>query len=99
MLSMGKFLIAAFITWCAVGFVIDLLLINYQPLGRGFFWPIYLGTLGTALFAARMRRIGLVPVLLLITGAGLLAEKTCDRWKPKSYGLWPRPPVCTRGAP
>ncbi len=71
MLSKGKFLVAAFITWCAVGFVIDLLLINYQPLGRGFFLPIYFGTVGAAVFAARMRRIGLVPVLLLITGAGL----------------------------
>jgi serine phosphatase RsbU (regulator of sigma subunit) len=72
MLSRGKFLVAAFITWCAVGFVIDLLLVNYQPpLGRGFFWPIYLGTLGTALFAARMGRTGLVPVFLLITGASL----------------------------
>ena len=70
-LSRGKFLVAAFITWCAVGFVIDLLLINYQPLGRGFFWPIYFGTLGTAVFAARMGRTGLVPVLLLTTGAGL----------------------------
>jgi hypothetical protein len=71
MLSMGKFLVAAFITWCAVGFVIDLLLVNYQPLGRGFFWPIYFGTLGTAIFWARISRTGLVPVLLLITGAGL----------------------------
>jgi hypothetical protein len=71
MLSMGKFLAAAFITWCAVGFVIDLLLVNYQPFGRGFFWPIYFGTFGTAVFAARMRRIGLVPVLMLIMGAGL----------------------------
>jgi hypothetical protein len=35
MRSMGKFLAAAFITWCAVGFVIDLLLLNYQPLARG----------------------------------------------------------------
>ena len=68
---MGKFLAAAFITFCAVGFAIDLLLVNYQPLGRGFFWPIYFGTLGTAVFAARMGRIRLVPVLLLITGAGL----------------------------
>jgi hypothetical protein len=70
--SMGKFLAAAFITWCAVGFVIDLLLLNYQPLARGFFWPIYFGTLGTAVFANRLRgsfRLGLV--LLLITGAGL----------------------------
>jgi hypothetical protein len=71
MLSRGKFLVAAFITWCAVGFVIDLLLVNYQPLGRGFFWPIYSGTLGTAVLAARMSRIGLVPVLLVITGAGV----------------------------
>jgi serine phosphatase RsbU (regulator of sigma subunit) len=71
MLSMGKFLAAAFITFCAVGFSIDLLLVNYQPLGRGFFWPIYFGTLGTAVFEARMKRIRLVPVLLLITGAGL----------------------------
>jgi hypothetical protein len=68
---MGKFLAAAFITWCAVGFVIDLLLVNYQPLGRGFFWPIYFGTLGTAVFAARMKRIRLAPVLLLIAGTGL----------------------------
>ena len=73
MRSMGKFLAAAFITWCAVGFVIDLLLVNYQPLGRGFFWPIYFGTLGAAVFAARMRQgLRLVPVLLLlIAGAGL----------------------------
>jgi len=71
MLSRGKFLVAAFVTWCAVGFVIDLLLVNYQPLGRGFFWPIYFGTLGAALFAARMGRTGLVPVLLLISAAGL----------------------------
>src|SRR6202046_5501491 len=72
MLSRGKFLGAAFVTWCAVGFVIDLLLVNYQSLGRGFFWPIYFGTLGAAVSAARMGRTGLVPVLLLITGAGLL---------------------------
>src|SRR5271157_5803380 len=71
MRSMAKFLVAAFITWCAVGFVIDLLLVNNQPLGRGFFWPVCLGTLGTAIFAARMGRTGLVPVLLLIMGAGL----------------------------
>jgi serine phosphatase RsbU (regulator of sigma subunit) len=71
MLSRGKFLVAAFVTWCAVGFVIDLLLVNYQPLGGGFFWPIYFGTLGAALFAARMGRTSLVPVLLLITAAGL----------------------------
>ena len=71
MRSRGKFLVSAFVTWCAVGFVIDLLLVNHQPLGRGFFWPIYFGTLGAALFAARMGRTGFVPALLLIMGVGL----------------------------
>jgi len=77
MRSMGKFLAAAFITWCGVGFVIDLLLLHYQPLARGFFWPIYSGTLGTAVFAVRIIgrfRLGsvlLMILLLLITGAGL----------------------------
>jgi serine phosphatase RsbU (regulator of sigma subunit) len=71
MLSRGKFLVSAFITWSAIGFAIDLLLVNYQPLGQGFFWPIFFGTLGAAVSAARIGRTGLVPVLLLITGAGL----------------------------
>src|SRR5947199_7069866 len=77
MRSMGKFLAAAFITWCAVGFVIDLLLLNYQPLARGFFWPIYSGTFGTAVFAVRIKgrfRLGSVLLLiglLLISGAGV----------------------------
>lgn len=71
MLRMGNFMAAAFITWCAVGFVIDLLLVNYQPLGRGLFWPIYFGTLGTAVFGARMKRFSLAAVLLLIGGAGV----------------------------
>ena len=57
MRSMGKLLAAAFITFGGIGFVIDLLLLNYQPFGRGFFWPIYSGTLGAAGLAARIRRI------------------------------------------
>lgn len=70
--SMRKFLVAAFITWCAVGFVIDLLLLNYQPLARGLFWPIYSGTFGAAVFAVRIRgRFLLMIGLLLMTGAGL----------------------------
>jgi hypothetical protein len=74
---MGKFLAAAFITWCGVGFVVDLLLLNHQPFARGFFWPMYFGTFGTAVFAVRIRErfrlasVLLMIVLLLIAGAGL----------------------------
>jgi serine phosphatase RsbU (regulator of sigma subunit) len=50
----------------------DLFLRNYQPLGRGFFWPVYIGTFGTAIVAVGMKRMRLVPVLQLITLVGAL---------------------------
>jgi sigma-B regulation protein RsbU (phosphoserine phosphatase) len=71
MRTMRKLLASTFITFGAVGFAIDLLLLNYQPLGQGFFWPLFSGTFGTALSAARIKRIRLLPVLLLIMVAGL----------------------------
>ena len=36
---------------------VDLLLLNYQSLGRGFFWPLFSGTLGTAAVAVRIKRL------------------------------------------
>ena len=72
MRSVGRLLAPAFILSCGFGFAIDLLLLNYQPLARGFFWPVYSGTLTTVTLVARMKRQRrLVPVLLLMTLAGL----------------------------
>jgi len=72
MRSVGRLLAPAFILSCGYGFAIDLLLLNYQPLARGFFWPVYSGTLTTVTLVARMKRQRrLVPVLLLMTLAGL----------------------------
>jgi len=68
---MGKLLAAAFITFGGIGFVIDLFLVNYQPLGRGFFWPLYTGTLSAAGLAARIKRMHLFPFLLLATLVGV----------------------------
>ena len=69
--SMGRLLAAAFILSCGIGFAIDLLLLNYQPLARGFFWPVYSGALGAATLAVRMKRLRLVPVILLLYVGGL----------------------------
>lgn len=71
MRSLGKLLAAAFSTFFGIGFVFDLLLLNYQPLARGFFWPVFSGTLGTAGLAVRMWRFRLFPILLLIIVVGL----------------------------
>jgi len=71
MRRIGKLLVAAFITFFGIGFVIDLLLLNYRPLALGFFWPVYSGTLGTAGLAVRMKRSGLFPVLLLLVLLGV----------------------------
>jgi serine phosphatase RsbU (regulator of sigma subunit) len=64
-------LAGALILSCGIGFAIDLLLVNYQPLARAFFWPVFSGALGTATLAARIKRLRLVPVLLLIYLVGL----------------------------
>lgn len=72
MRSIGRLLAPAFILSCGFGFAIDLLLLNYHPLARGFFWPVYSGTLTTVTLAARMKRLRrLVPVLLLMTLVGV----------------------------
>ena len=70
-LSKVKLLTAVFITFFGVGFIVDLLLLSYQPLAHGFFWPVYCGTLGVAGFMIRMQRPRLIPFLLLMTLAGL----------------------------
>jgi sigma-B regulation protein RsbU (phosphoserine phosphatase) len=67
---MRKLLASVFFTFGSLGFAIDLLLLNYQSLGRGFFWPLFSGTFGTAALAVRIKRIRLLPVFLLIMVAG-----------------------------
>jgi phosphoserine phosphatase RsbU/P len=69
--SMRKLLASLFFTFGSVGFAIDLLLLNYQSLGRGLFWPLFSGTSGTACLAVRIKRIRLLPVPLVILLVGL----------------------------
>ena len=69
MRRMKKLLTAAFFTFSVVGFVVDLLLLHGQRLGRGFFWPVFTGAMGTGLLATRVKRIRLFPILFLIAGA------------------------------
>jgi serine phosphatase RsbU (regulator of sigma subunit) len=69
MRRMKKLLTAAFFIFSVIGFVIDLLLLDGQRLGRGFFWPVFTGAMATGLLAARVKRIRLFPFLFLIAGA------------------------------
>jgi serine phosphatase RsbU (regulator of sigma subunit) len=69
MRRMKKLLIAAFFTFSVVGFVIDLLSLDGQRLGRGFFWPVFTGAMATGLLAARVKTIRLFPILFLIVSA------------------------------
>ena len=72
MRSIARLLVPVFILSCGFGFAIDLLLLNYQPLARGFFWPVSSGMFSTVTTAARMKRLRrLVPVLILMTLVGL----------------------------
>ncbi len=66
MRRLKKLLTAAFFTFSALGFVVDLLSLDGQRLGRGFFWPVFMGAMATGLLAARVKRIRLFPLLFLI---------------------------------
>ena len=69
MLPLGRmkmFLAGYFLVGAAGGFVLDLFQLNAQRLGGGFFWPVLLGTGGTALRVAAIKRIRLIPLLLLV---------------------------------
>ncbi|HWO33718.1 MAG TPA: PP2C family protein-serine/threonine phosphatase [Candidatus Acidoferrum sp.] len=69
MRRMKKLLTAAFFTFSVLGFSVDLLSLGGQRLGRGFFWPVFMGAMATSLLAARVKRIRLFPFLFLIMAA------------------------------
>ena len=63
---MKMFLAGYFFIGAAGGSAIDLLQLNASRLGGGFFWPVLVGTGATALRAAGIKRVRLVPLLLLL---------------------------------
>ena len=60
-LMAGYFFIGA-----AGGFALDLLQLNASRVGGGFFWPVVVGTGATALRAAAIKRVSLIPLLFLL---------------------------------
>src|SRR5271154_1761745 len=62
---MKTLLAGYFFVGAAGGFAVDLLQLNASRVGGGFFWPVLMGTGATALRAAGMKRIRLVPLLFV----------------------------------
>ncbi len=72
---MRKLLMGTFFTASVVGFAIDLLQLNHQRLGGGFFWPIFGGAMAAGIQAARIKKIQLdLPLSLLMVVVGWLTE-------------------------
>jgi serine phosphatase RsbU (regulator of sigma subunit) len=70
---MKLFLAGTFLSASAAGFCFDLLQLNAPPVGRGFFWPILAGATATAILAAVIKRVHLMPIAyLLAVGLGWL---------------------------
>jgi len=63
---MKTFLAGYFFIGAAGGFALDLLQLNASRVGGGFFWPVLVGTGATALRAAGIKRVRLVPLLFLL---------------------------------
>src|SRR5271168_1108753 len=63
---MKMFMAGYFFVGAAGGFAFDLLQLNASRVGGGFFWPVLIGTGATAAGAAGIKRVSLVPLLLLL---------------------------------
>lgn len=63
---MKMFLAGYFFVGAAGGFAFDLLQLNASRIGGGFFWPVLVGTGAMAGRAAAIKRVRLVPLLLLL---------------------------------
>jgi len=62
------FLAGYFFVGAAGGFAFDLLQLNASRVGGGFFWPVLVGTGATALRVAGIKRVRVIPLLLLLVG-------------------------------
>lgn len=85
---MGTFFIAA-----GVGFAVDLLQLDHPPLGHGFFWSIFGGTMAAGLAAIRIKKNRFfLPVWLFMVGLGALAFRAAhlSRTLPLPDGLYQR---------
>jgi serine phosphatase RsbU (regulator of sigma subunit) len=73
---MGKLMGGAVFTGVVIGFTADLLQLDAYSLGRGFFWPIFIGGATVSIFLARIKFSRLVlPLLLLACTIGWLASR------------------------
>ena len=63
---MKTFLAGYFFIGAAGGFAFDLLQLNASRVGGGLFWPVLVGTGATALRAAGIKRVRLIPFLFLL---------------------------------
>ena len=63
---MKMFLAGYLFVGAAGGFAIDLLQLNAPRVGGGFFWPVLIGTGAAAARAAGIKRVRLIPLVLLL---------------------------------
>jgi hypothetical protein len=62
---MKSLLAGVFFTTAVVGFAADLVQLNVQPLGRGFFWPFLFGVGAVCALVAQIKRIRSIILILI----------------------------------
>ena len=79
---MTKLLAAWFVALCGAGWLADLVQIRAHPLAYGFFWPVLLGVVGTAVFTAEIHRPRWVLPLYLLISIGIFLGCLAVRGSP-----------------
>jgi len=74
---MKSLIAGAFFTTAVFGFAVDLLQLDVQPLGRGFFWPVFFGAASTGFLLIRIKKARLTLLLIAVAWAiGVLAARS-----------------------
>lgn len=90
LVRMKMFLVAIFLIGAATGFVFDLLQLDAPSAGHGLFWPVLVGSTATALYAAAIKKVRLIPalyVLLIAIGWPVYRASHASAPSPVPHGL------------
>jgi len=72
---MKSLLVGVFFTSAVAGFAADLLQLNVQSLGRGFFWPVFFGAGAACALVSQIKRVWSIILILIVffwIGGGLV---------------------------
>lgn len=78
-MRMKRLLLGTFFSGSVAGFAANLMQLDAPALGRGFFWPVFIGAVLTSILVARIRKVRLLPLLAVLIAATVWLANRASR--------------------